>query len=142
MELWDEKSNKVSKLRPDIEKAKGLLKVTELRELRAQNTPLPQFATLLTEEYYEIIKELITGIMSIDGWKTTSHELLVGYLAKFYPLFDGAQISLIDQLRIIRNDIDYRGVMVNSEYLERNQQPILHIISKLKHIVSEKINKR
>src|SRR3989338_7511222 len=139
MEQWDEKSNKVSKLRPDIEKAKGLLKVIELRELRAQNTSLPQFATLLTEEYYEIIKELITSIMSIDGWKTTSNELLIGYLAKFYQIFDYGQINLIDQLRIIRNDIDYRGIMINSEYLERNQQPILHIINKLKHIVSEKI---
>lgn len=115
--------------------------MTELHEKRAQLTPLPEMSTLLTEEYYEIIKELITAIMSCDGWKTTSHEILVGYLAKFYPAFNTSEILLIDQLRVMRNDIDYRGVMINPEYLERNQQNILTIIQKLKQTLNARINK-
>lgn len=141
MEQWDEHSEKVSKLRPDFEKARALMKMIAIREKRAQLTPLPDFTTLITEEYYEIIKELITAIMSIDGWKTTSHELLVGYLAKFYENFTNAEITTIDQLRIIRNDIAYRGVMINPEYLERNQQNLQIIIQKLKQLVSQKLNK-
>ncbi len=136
---WDEFSDKVNKIRPDNEKAKALLKMTQLREKRAQNTELPQMATLLVEEYYEILKELITAIMSCDGWKTVSHELLVGYLAKFYPEFTAAEIILIDQLRQMRNDIDYRGVMINPEYVERNQKTILEVITKLKDVTNKRI---
>lgn len=142
MLAWDETSDKVTKKRPDNEKAKALLKMTELHERRAKMTPLPDMATLLVEEYYEIIKELITALMSCDGWKTTSHELLVGYLAKFYPEFSSAEIALIDQLRQIRNDIDYRGVMINPEYVERNKTTILDVIAKLKDVTNKRITKQ
>ena len=139
---WDETSEKVSKIRPDSEKAKSLLKMTALHERRAKMTQLPDMATLVVEEYYEIVKELITAIMSCDGWKTTSHELLVGYLAKFYPEFAAAEITLIDQLRQIRNDIDYRGIMINPEYVERNQAAILDVIENLKDVTNKRINKQ
>ena len=139
MEAWNERAEKVSRQRPDTEKACGLLKVIALREQRAMLTPFPEFATLLAEEYYEIVKELITGIMSVDGWKTTSHEL--GYLAKYYPEFSASEIMLIDQLREMRNDIDYRGVMINPEYLDRNLEAISASIQKLKHVLHARINK-
>ena len=139
---WDETSDKVTKLRPDGEKAKALLKMAALHEMRVRLTPLPEMATLLIEEYYEIIKELITAIMSTDGWKTTSHELLVGYLARFYPEFSAAEIALIDQLRQVRNDIDYRGVMVNPEYVERNQAAVLDVIERLKDITKRRLNRQ
>lgn len=139
---WDETSEKVSKIRPDDEKAKSLLKITELHEKRAKMTPLPDMTTLLVEEYYEIVKELITAIMSCDGWKTTSHELLVGYLAEFYPEFSAAEITLIDQLRQMRNDIDYRGVMINPEYIDRNKTAILDVIAKLKDVTNKRIAKQ
>ncbi len=138
---WDETSDKVTKTYQDTEKAKALQKMIALHEKRAQLTPLPEMATLLVEEYYEIVKELITAILSCDGWKTTSHELLIGYLAKFYSEFNAAEIMLIDQLRQMRNDIDYRGVMINPEYIERNQTKILNIIKKLKTTVNKRINK-
>jgi len=141
LEPWNEHSDKVSKQRPDVEKARALLKMIALREQRTQITPLPQFATLLAEEFYEIVKELITGIMSVDGWKTTSHELLIGYIAKLYPEFTTAEVMLLDQLREMRNDIAYRGTMINPEYLERNQQSIYEAIQKLKQTIHARINK-
>ncbi len=137
---WDEKSDKASKMRPDAEKAKALLKMTELHEKRAKLTPLPDMATLLVEEYYEIAKEMITAIMSCDGWKTTSHELLIGYLQRFYSEFAGAEIALIDQLRQMRNDIDYRGVMIHPDYLTQNQKKILEVIHKLKQVLNRRIS--
>lgn len=112
--------------------------MTELREQLVKRMPLPQFSTLLVEEYYEIVKELITAIMSTEGWKTVSHELLVGYLAKFYPQFRPEEIALIDQLRTIRNDIAYRGIMISSEYLQRNEPAINAAIEKLKQTLLAK----
>lgn len=139
---WDETSDKVNKIRPDGEKAKALLKMIDLHEKRVKLSPLPEMTTLVVEEYYEIVKELVTAIMSCDGWKTTSHELLVGYLAKFYPEFSAAEVALIDQLRQMRNDIDYRGVMINPEYVERNEQAIIGVIQKLKSVTNLRLTKQ
>jgi len=77
LQPWEENSEKVNRIRPDKEKAKALLKMVALREQRLKHMTTPVFSTLLVEDYYEIVKELITAIMSIDGWKTVSHELLI-----------------------------------------------------------------
>ncbi|MBS3135152.1 hypothetical protein J4406_02170 [Candidatus Woesearchaeota archaeon] len=139
MKEWDENLNEISKVVKDKEKAKSLLKLVELREKNVKSLDKNEFITLIIEDYYEIIKELITAVMSVDGYKSLSHELLVGYLAKFYKEFSMFEINIIDQLRRARNDIAYRGVMIRLEYLERNEKSILKIIQKLKNIVNIKI---
>ncbi len=139
MEQWDESSDKVEKQRPDLEKARSLLKIVELRELKLSSFELPAFATLLAEAYYEVVKELVTGILTVDGWKTTSHELLIGYLVRFYPEYSRAEIVLIDQLRRMRNDIAYRGIMIPPEFLDRNQKNIISVISKLKKTLTQRL---
>lgn len=138
MQEWDKNSDKVSKITPDQEKARALTQVVELRE-KDLLTKNEEFVTLIIEGYSEIIKELITGIMAVDGYKTVSHELLVSYAAKFCLDLSTAEIYLIDQLRKTRNDIDYRGLMVPLEYLRRNKGAILKIIPKLKMILNKKL---
>ena len=136
---WDEKSEQVSKITPDKEKASSLSQIVSLRE-RSINAMKPdEFSTLIVEGYYEIIKELITAIMSVDGWKTVSHEMLIGYLAEFYGEFSSSELHAIDQLRKTRNDIAYRGVMIKHEYLTRNKASILEIIKKLKQTLIAKM---
>src|SRR3989344_791519 len=139
MKEWDENSYDVSKVNKDKEKAKSLLDLINLREEKLNLLDKEDSSTLIVEAYYEIVKELITAIMSIDCYKTTSHEILIGYLAKFHKGFSTFEINIMDQLRKTRNDIAYRGVMVNKEYLERNEQIILKIIEKLKQIVINKL---
>jgi len=137
---WDEHSDKVSKQRPDLEKARSLTKIAELRMERAAKTELPRFSTLVVEEYYEVIKEISTGIMCTEGWKTTSHELMIGYLAEFHMEITQLELVLIDQLRIMRNDMDYRGITIDSEYLGRNQDAILSVIKRLRTILDKKLD--
>lgn len=141
MQEWNEFSDQVSKITADLEKARSLLKLIELRESDLRNKS-EEFVTLIVEGYCEIIKELITAVMAIDGYKTISHELLVGYLAEFYKEFSSSEIYLIDQLRKTRNDIAYRGVVIQPEYLKRNKNEILLIIAKLKIAVSGKIKSK
>ena len=139
MKEWDENSDEVSKGFKDKEKAKSLLKLVELREKSLKNLDKNEFSTLIVEGYYEIIKELITAIMSTDGYKTLSHELLIGYVDKFYKEFSKFEISIMDQLRRTRNDIAYRGLIVNSEYIDRNKKVILEAIKKLKQVLNLKL---
>ncbi len=139
MKEWDEKSEQVSHVTRDTEKAKALLRVIVLREKNVNTMDHEEFTTLIVEGYYEIMKELITALMSIDGWKTVSHELLISYLVRFYKEFSQTEVYIIDQLRKTRNDIAYRGVMIRPEYLKRNKKTILQTINKLKKIVQMKL---
>lgn len=138
MQQWNASSDKVFKIRPDKEKAKSLLQLVELRKKDLENKQ-EEFVTLIVEGYYEIVKELITALMSIDGYKTVSHELLIGYVAALYKAISRAEITLMDQLRKTRNDIAYRGVQVPPEYLRRNKEAILAVINKLQSLVEEKL---
>src|SRR3989344_1447528 len=85
----------------------------------------------ITEEYYEIIKELITALMYNDGFKTLSHKMLVYYLEEEYKEFDKSDIILIDTLRKLRNNIGYYGEKVEEEFLINNEKQIISIIKKL-----------
>jgi len=130
----------VKRKRQDPEEAKALLKMTEKREAyinAIKNTR--NFTSLIIEDYYEIIKELITAIMSSDGYKSYSHECLIIFMEKFYNL-SKSHLVLIDQLRRIRNDINYRGISVDYSYLERNENSIKEIIIELKKHIKGKIH--
>jgi len=139
MQEWNANSSQISKIAVDKEKAKSLLQVISLREKNIDTMKSEEFSTLIVEAYYEIIKELMTAVMSIDGWKTVSHEMLIGYLKNFYKEFPVSEIYMIDQLRKARNDIAYRGISIKPEYLTRNREPILKIIAKLKSVVQSKL---
>jgi len=139
VQIWDEKSDQVSRIVPDKERARGILKLVELREKSIIELKEDIFATLIAEDYYEIIKELITALMFIDGWKTLSHEMLISYISKYYKEFSQSDIYTIDQMRKIRNDIAYRGFLVKQDYLARNKNTILQIINKLKQTIQRKI---
>lgn len=122
------------KKKPDNNMAKALMK---LAEIRLNDVEKLTTATLKVESYYEIIKELTTALMSLKGYKPYSHECFVYFLEEYYESFDKSEVKLIDQMRVIRNDIVYRGVFVEDDYLERNLGKIILVIKKLKERVNE-----
>ena len=63
----------------------------------------------IIEEYYEIIKELLTSSMYLQGFKTLSHKALIEYSAKNIMSLSTQDMNLIDELRIKRNNIVYYG---------------------------------
>jgi len=89
----------------------------------------------IIEQYYEIIKELITALMYSRGFKTLSHKSLIVYLENNFNEFDKSEIILIDELRKLRNDILYYGKKIEKEFLINNKKDILRIIDKLFEVV-------
>lgn len=142
MKEWDEIKDEVRGVAKDKEIARSLLKTVGVRfealKVLAEKDS-DKFASILTEGYYEILKELITAIMSIDGYKTTSHEALVIYLGKFYKDFDNYEVVFIDDLRKIRNKIGYKGFSVNPDYIKRNKLEIQNVIKKMKGLLEKKL---
>jgi len=85
----------------------------------------------IIEEYYEIIKELITAFMYKEGFKTLSHKSLVEFAGKNIKILSSSEISLIDELRVKRNNIVYYGETITKEFLKAREKYIQNIISKL-----------
>ena len=128
------------KITPDNERVKSILGMVSLRERRISQNNDEEFTTLLVEDYYEVIKELATAVLNMDGYKTLSHKVLFDCLTSKHQSFTLSEIELMDELRKIRNKAVYEGFFIRSDYLKRNNALIKTIISKLRTLVEEKIN--
>lgn len=129
------------KITPDKEKAKSILKMvnTTLDMIKTIN---PRFSSNIVKEYYEVIRELLSIILLLDGFKTYgeyAHKNLIEYIKKNYEDFDEHEISLMGDLRIKRNKIAYDGFFVKEEYLNRNKNNILKVILKAKKIIEGRL---
>ena len=136
---WDIKSNKIKRISVDLERPKAILNSVLLREKFLKDKDEREFASIFIETNYEIIKELITALMYLNGYKTLSREYLISFLSKFYKDFSEYEIDLIDKLRITRNKISYEGFLVESDYYLNKRKDIKSIIEKLKQIVINKL---
>lgn len=139
---WKESKEEVRKIKPDRQMASAIFRMIEVRmkaleELKGR----PEFASLVVEDYYEIIKEALTALMAIDGYKTLSPEVLISYLKEFYPQFSDAEILLADNLRKTRNKIAYKGFFVPPDFVERNDEKMRELALKTITVLKEKLGK-
>jgi len=140
MKYWEESHDEVRKIKPDREMAKALLKMIETRMSVLEIMDRKKFASLVAETYYEIIKEAITALMAIDGYKTLSHEVLIGYLKEFFPQFSEYEIMLADDFRKIRNKIAYKGFFISPDFMDRNEKGAREVVSKLVQTLKKRLN--
>ena len=103
----------VKKITIDRELAKSLVKIAKFRMEKAKReTPTGDNAFFIVENAYEAAKELIDGLMALDGYKSYSHEACIDFLKEFYAKELGTSaIFTIDRYRKIRHDIKYRGIL-------------------------------
>ena len=139
---WKESQDEVRKIKPDRQMASAIFRMIEVRmkaleELKGRQ----EVASLIVEDYYEIIKEALTALMAIDGYKTLSHEVLISYLKEFYPQFSDAEILLADNLRKTRNKIAYKGFFVPPDFVERNDEKMRDLALKTITVLKEKLAK-
>jgi len=131
---------------PDKNMAKELLNLTDHRksfweELENDDTRQypKKYPSLFLEGYYEIVKELLTSVLLLDGWKATNHECLFAYIKEHYGNTLEMDTDFLLELKDLRNNIDYRGVMVSSEKWENAKLRIKTEIKALKEYVSERV---
>lgn len=120
----------ITKTVPDEERAKQTLKMANLRLEFWDKKINDKFIALKVEAYYDIIKELIFVHLYKNGYNCTNHLCLIAYLREKFDDFD-FEIEKIDELRKIRNQINYRGFAVKKDYLDRNELEFKNIIKKL-----------
>lgn len=137
----------IVKVLPDKEKAKSLLDTVDVRldliKLMWKDD-VQKYSSKIVEEYYEIVLELITALLSIDGYKTRSdlagsHQTAIEYLSS-YKEFTGSEIWLVGELRKRRVGIKYYGKHVETGYIKTYEAQIKAVIEKLAQIVKNKLN--
>jgi len=130
------------KITPNKEKARSILNMAETTLKMIENINYTKFTSNVVKEYYEVIRELMTAILLLDGYKTygdEAHKKLIEYLKENYKEFTQHELYILNSLRITRNKIAYDGFFVREDYLARNKKEILGIISKLKEILNNKL---
>ena len=120
--------DEIFKISPDERRSDALKRLAENRKIHLKDLKEPY---RIIEEYYEIIKELITAFMYKKGFKTLSHKALVEFAKYNMKELTTREISLVDELRIKRNNIVYYGETVTDNFLKTRRQAIDVIINKL-----------
>lgn len=139
---WDDCLDyKVKKVKENSEQAKALFELAKKRLESINKRRKDEYPQFLIESYYETIKELISALLAIHGYKSYSHECLVTFLEEFYPtLLDESQLHFLDSLRKLRSDIQYRGRDIADDYLKRNISVIEKIIKNLINLLEKELN--
>ena len=130
------------KVTPNKEKAQSILNMVDTTIEMIKVIDAGKFSSNVTKEYYDVIRELLSVILLLDGYKTYgegAHKKLIEYVQSNYKEFSEYSISLIDDLRITRNKIAYDGFFVDKDYIDRKNKDIQEIIDKLKKIINEKL---
>ena len=130
------------RITPNKEKANSIFKMVEITLEMIKQIDKNKFPSNIAKEYYEVIRELISIILLLDGYKTMgegAHKRQIEYLEANYKEFSKSEIAFIDELRITRNKIAYDGFFVKVSYIDRKLIYILKIIDKLKEIVCKKM---
>ena len=122
----------IFKITKDERRAKALKMMAENRFSTMSSLKEPY---RILEEYYEIIKELLTSFMYSSGFKTLSHKSLIEFSAKNIKSLTSKEVSLIDEMRVKRNDIVYYGEQITLEFLKNRENYIKEIIKKLIKVV-------
>ncbi len=132
----------IIKILPDKEKAKSIFQMVESRQQFLEDLEkIKAYPTIIVENYYEVIKELCTAIILIDGYKTigeSAHKELIDLIGK-YKEFSRFEIEIIHDLRIRRNKSSYEGKPIELDYLLNKKEIFIKIIIKLKKILERKI---
>lgn len=120
---------------PDKEKAASILRMVDTTLQMVSTIDAEKFPSNVIKEYYEIIRELITVIVLLDGYKTQgemAHKELLEYLFSHHKDFSEQEVRFMEELRITRNKIAYDGFFVPFSYFQRNKNLLFKIITALK----------
>jgi len=123
---------------PDKEKVKSILKMVKEREVFIDSIELTETSsTIISENYYEIIKELGVAILLLDGKRTVgeyAHKEVIEYL-RDKRIINNLEYSISDDLRIKRNYSSYEGKRIPKDYISSRKEDISKIIKKLKDFI-------
>lgn len=129
----------LKRVTPNKEKARSILRTIRLIEKRIGLQDRKEMSALILTDYYEIVKELTTALLLLDGYKSLSHKDLLTYLSEKRSDLTRHEQTILDDMRILRNRILYDGLTLEPAYLKRNEGQYQQIVRKLKGLVRRRL---
>lgn len=129
----------LKRVTPNKEKARSILRTIRLIEKRIGLQDRKEMSALILTDYYEIVKELTTALLLLDGYKSLSHKDLLTYLSEKRSDLTRHEQTILDDMRILRNRILYDGLTLEPAYLKRNEGQYQQIVRKLKGLVRKRL---
>jgi hypothetical protein len=103
----------VRKISKNIILAKSLIKDMKIRIKENWNEDINKKPKTIFENIYDALQDFCNSLLSLDGFKSYSHEASISYLQK--KGFDIVVIQKLDNLRYIRNGSKYYGRIITPE---------------------------
>ncbi len=126
----------VRKVEPDYNRIVSLQKRVKPRLDRARKTEVnDDTISLLVEDYYEIIKELLVCLLLKEGFVSKNHQCLISFFYKNNPDKE-MEATIIRQMSHFRNRLLYYGEKVPRKFYEDNINNFENIISLLQSSLS------
>ena len=130
------------RITPDEVRARSILKMVDTTMEMIDTLDTERFPSNVIKEYYDVIRELLSVILLLDGYKTYgdgAHKRLIDYIKANYGNLTEHECIIIDDLRITRNRIAYDGFFIDKDYLVRKKKAIQSIVQKLREMIDTKI---
>lgn len=127
---WEQcKKEFIRKVEPDKERVNSIKTKALLRLERARRTEKkPEMISLIFEDYYEVIKELLVAYMLKEGLRSSNHQCLISHFYKKNPEYE-TEAFLISQMSFFRNRLNYYGESVPIEFYDKNKEEFERIIN-------------
>ena len=126
----------IRKVEIDKERINSILNKARLRLERAKIS-IKIDVSLTVEDYYEVIKELLTAYLLKNGLRSKNHQCLISYFYKKNPDYE-KEAYLISQMSFFRNRLNYYGEDIPKEFYEKNKIEFEHIIKILNKLIEDK----
>ncbi len=128
------KDNIVKKKKKDTARAKSLIAEAENRKIYVKSIPFSKNnANYIIEGAYDVIRQLVDAKLVSEGYKTSSHDARVSYFQNLN--FSKGEVEFLQELKDIRNKIDYYGIINDLDYAEKVLKFLDKIYNRLKELV-------
>ena len=138
---WKEcKNNFIRRVEIDIARRDSIIEKALIRLKRARDTKLnEENVSFIVEDYYKVIKELLTAYLLNNGLRPKNHQCLISYFYKENPDYE-KQAFLISQMSFFRNRLNYYGESIPLEFYGKNKKEFENIIEIIKNLIKRDLD--
>src|SRR3989344_9215699 len=118
----------IRKVEVDLERVDSIKKKALQRLRRARETKIDrEMVSFIAEDYYEVIKELLTSYLLKNGLRSKNHQCLISFFYKQNKNYE-KESYIISQMSFFRNKLEYYGEDIPFEFLKNNKEKFEEIV--------------
>jgi len=135
---WSECERKfIRNVKIDKERIASITRKAMLRLKRARKTEIAiENVSFVVEDYYEVIKELLTAYLLKYGLRSKNHQCLISYFYKENLGYE-SESFLISQMSFFRNRLNYYGEDIPMEFYKKNKEEFERIIKIILELIEK-----